>query len=85
VRRAEDGGRPVAAPVVLRDRVGVGDNADSGLDVRGTEYHPHGEKIPLGRLGEPEEVADATLFLLPGLSSYLTGQTLTVDGGQSVN
>jgi NAD(P)-dependent dehydrogenase (short-subunit alcohol dehydrogenase family) len=51
----------------------------------GTEYHPHGEKIPLGRLGEPEEVANATLFLLSDLSSYITGQTLMVDGGQSVN
>lgn len=51
----------------------------------GTEYHPHGEKILLGRLGEPEEVANATLFLLSDLSSYITGQTLMVDGGQSVN
>lgn len=51
----------------------------------GTEHHPHGEKIPLGRLGEPEEVANATLFLLSDLSSYITGQTLMVDGGQSVN
>lgn len=38
-------------------------------------------KIPLGRLGLPQEVANAALFLAADLSSYMTGQTITVDGG----
>jgi NAD(P)-dependent dehydrogenase (short-subunit alcohol dehydrogenase family) len=41
--------------------------------------------VPLGRLGKTSEVADATLFLLSDLSSYITGHTLTVDGGQSMS
>jgi 3-oxoacyl-[acyl-carrier protein] reductase len=38
-------------------------------------------RIPLGRMGKTEEVADAALFLASSLSSYITGQVLTVDGG----
>lgn len=36
---------------------------------------------PAGRLGKPEDIAPAILFLASGSAGYITGQTLTVDGG----
>jgi len=38
-------------------------------------------KIPMGRFGKPEEVADAVAFLLSDHASYITGETLKVNGG----
>ncbi len=37
--------------------------------------------VPLRRLGEPREIADAALFLCSPLASYITGHTLKIDGG----
>jgi 3-oxoacyl-[acyl-carrier protein] reductase len=37
--------------------------------------------IPLGRFGEPREIAETILFLASPMASYLTGQTLHVNGG----
>jgi 3-oxoacyl-[acyl-carrier protein] reductase len=39
------------------------------------------ERIPLRRLGVPEDVAEAVLFLCTSASSYITGQVIAVDGG----
>jgi 3-oxoacyl-[acyl-carrier protein] reductase len=39
------------------------------------------EKIPLQRLGQPDDVAGAVTFLCSPAASYITGQILTVDGG----
>jgi 3-oxoacyl-[acyl-carrier protein] reductase len=42
------------------------------------------QDIALGRLGRPEDVAGAVLFLASGLAGYITGQTLVVDGGMVI-
>jgi 3-oxoacyl-[acyl-carrier protein] reductase len=39
--------------------------------------------IPLGRRGQPDDIAGAVLFLLSGLSDFVSGQVLAVDGGSS--
>ena len=37
--------------------------------------------IPIGRMGEAEEVADAVVFLASNSARYITGQVIHVDGG----
>ncbi len=40
--------------------------------------------FPLGRMGRPEDAAGATVYLLSGLAEFVTGMTLTVDGGKDM-
>jgi len=37
--------------------------------------------IPLGRLGDPEDIAPAVVYLASEASSWMTGQTITINGG----
>src|SRR5256886_12416919 len=39
------------------------------------------KSIPMGRVGRPEEIADAVLWLCSDAASYVTGQSISVDGG----
>ena len=56
-----------------------------GLDDIGEDYLRRMEQsIPLGKLGDPEDVAYAVLFLASHEAKYITGQTLVVDGGQTL-
>jgi NAD(P)-dependent dehydrogenase (short-subunit alcohol dehydrogenase family) len=60
----------------------------NGVDETATEYfqewYVKQRKIPLARVGQPEEVAKAILFLSSDDCSYITGQTLVVDGGLTI-
>ncbi len=47
----------------------------------GAQADQYRSGIPLGRFGTTEDVANATLFLASDLSSYITGQVISVDGG----
>ena len=40
-----------------------------------------GIRVPLGRLGKPEEIADLVFFLVSDQSAYITGKTIDIDGG----
>ena len=40
--------------------------------------------VPIGRIGEPDDIAGATLYLCSRAGSYVTGAILPIDGGQSV-
>lgn len=42
------------------------------------------DKIPLGRFGKPEEIADVALFLASDMSNYVTGQVISACGGMSM-
>lgn len=51
--------------------------------VTGGDEHMYDDGVPMHRIGRPEEVTTAVLWLLSEQSSYVTGTTLSVDGGMS--
>lgn len=56
----------------------AGDNNDSALEGFG---HPSLDAVPLRRIAQPEEIADAAVFLASDRSRYIVGQTVNVCGG----
>ena len=44
----------------------------------------YNRKVPMGRMGLPEDISPAVVFLLSNKSSYITGQNITIDGGWTV-
>ncbi|MEU8122408.1 3-oxoacyl-ACP reductase family protein [Spirillospora sp. NPDC049024] len=75
--------REYAPHGVRVNAVAPGYTADTGMvdridDERLAEFS---SRIAMGRLGRPDEIADAAAFLATDRSSYVTGQTLVADGG----
>ena len=50
--------------------------------VFGQEAEELARQVPIGRIGEPEEIASVALFLASSEASYITGQTIYPDGGR---
>ena len=65
----------VAPAVVMTDMV------RKGLDEGTATVEAYERRTPMRRLGSPDEVADAVLYLASDEASYITGETLKVDGG----
>jgi NAD(P)-dependent dehydrogenase (short-subunit alcohol dehydrogenase family) len=63
----------VAPGTIRTPRAGTADLADAAA-----------RQIPLGRRGDPIDIANAAMFLLSDLAAYVTGQTVVVDGGSSL-
>lgn len=82
VMAAELGPRGIRVNAVAPGTILTPMNADrlSNIEVMRTEK----DRIPLGRVGTPPEVAAAVEFLLSDDASYITGTTLVVDGGYTV-
>jgi L-rhamnose 1-dehydrogenase len=58
-------------------------NAEDLADEKKRDYMAN--RIPLGRLGQPEDLAGPVIFLASDLAGYVTGASLLVDGGMFVN
>jgi len=57
----------------------------SSVDKKGQQGHGLGNSTPMGRLGQPSEVATTYVFLASGESQFMSGQTLHPNGGIVVN
>jgi len=69
--------RNITVNAVAPGFIGTDMTADLSEEVKATAL----SHIPLGRMGDPEDVAKAVVFLASDDSAYITGQVLVVDGG----
>jgi NAD(P)-dependent dehydrogenase (short-subunit alcohol dehydrogenase family) len=60
---------------------GVTDTAQPRGELSDDELYALGSRVPLGRIGQPQDIAAAVAFLLGDDSAYMTGQSIAVNGG----
>ena len=60
-------------------------NTEMTLTTLSPQIQKQIEKIPLKRMARPKEIAEMVCFLASDKASYITGQTIAVDGGYSIN
>ena len=76
------------APLGIRVNAVAPGATDTPLNAKAyTEQvrHTYGQRIAMGRIAEPEDIADAVVFLASDASRYVTGHELLVDGGLTIN
>lgn len=72
------------APGCIHTPMSIINGVDETTTEHFQEWYVKRRKIPLGRPGHASEVASATLFLASEECSYMTGQTIVVDGGLTI-
>lgn len=60
---------------------GITDTAQPRVEMGDNELHAAGSNIPLGRIGQPDDIAAVVAFLLSDDARYMTGQSVAVNGG----
>jgi NAD(P)-dependent dehydrogenase (short-subunit alcohol dehydrogenase family) len=60
---------------------GITDTAQPRVEMGDNELYAMGARIPLGRIGQPQDIAAAVAFLLSDDAGYMTGQSIAVNGG----
>jgi NAD(P)-dependent dehydrogenase (short-subunit alcohol dehydrogenase family) len=77
------------APGITKTDMPINDMVEGGAalsaqmiaDIREQAFRGWGKLVPMGRLGEPSDIADVALFLCSDMSRFITGVTIPVDGG----
>jgi 3-oxoacyl-[acyl-carrier protein] reductase len=77
----ELGGRGIRVNAVLPGVIETAQSLDPSTSIGARGLVAAAERTPLGRVGAPEDVATAVRFLLSDEAAFISGQTLTVDGG----
>ena len=73
-----------ALAVTLAGKARVNSISPGWIDTTGSEITgPDATQQPVGRVGKPEDIAEAVLFLCSGKAGFITGENLCVDGGMT--
>lgn len=67
-------------PGLVKSNFLINSGAAPNEEVANFVYEQEASKIPLGRVGEPEDVSELISFLLSNKSSYITGANISIDG-----